>query len=119
MYDYEPEFSFYGLPSWISGKDSIQLDFKTNRWNLARLVNSFKLSGIMVVPVGSPEEGKQVIERLEKQYTNQEPTDLNNDKLLVLAKSRNSGAERADRVELIQNNQEDNGRRIGTRFQSE
>ena len=38
---YEPEFPNYGLPTWVAGLDAAGIAYKTNRWNLSRLNNSF------------------------------------------------------------------------------
>jgi hypothetical protein len=105
MYDYEPEFYYYGLPSWISGKDSVQIDIKTNRFNLGRLINTFKLSGIMFVPVKDKGESDQILSLIKNHHTG----DLNQDKLLVLTKSRSSELEKGESVQLIQNQYEEAG----------
>lgn len=105
MFDYEPEFYYYGLPCWIAGKDSIQIDLKTNRWNLARLINAFKVSGIMFVPVKDSNESASVIEKLKLEHTG----DMNQDKLMVITKSRSAENERAEQVQLIQNKQDETG----------
>jgi hypothetical protein len=105
IYDYEPEFYYYGIPNWIAAKDAVQLDIKTNRFNLARLINTFKVSGIMFVPVKDQSESAEVIKRLKSDYTG----DLNQDKLLVLTKSRSADGEKAEQVQLIQNQTEEKG----------
>lgn len=105
LYDYEPEFSDYGLPSWISGKDAVQIDFKSNRFNLARLINTFRVSGMLFVPVKDAGESQEVLKRMTEAYTG----DMNQDKLLVVTKSRSTENEKADQVQLIQNNNQDKG----------
>ncbi len=47
--DYEPEFSDYGVVSWIAAMDAAGIAYKTNKWNLSRLDNSFQTSGIVMV----------------------------------------------------------------------
>ncbi len=47
--DYEPMFSHYGLPSYIAGFGVSAIAYKTDRWNIARLDNSFQLSGVMML----------------------------------------------------------------------
>lgn len=104
-FNYEPEFTNYGIPWWLAGKDSVQIDLKTGKWNLARLINAFRLSGIMFVPVKDAEESKTVIKKLRDDYTGEG----NQDKLLVVTKSRASQSEKADQVQLVNNKTEDEG----------
>jgi hypothetical protein len=47
--DYEPTFSFYGVPSNIAGEDSAIINWRTNNWNKNRLVNSFQTSGVLLL----------------------------------------------------------------------
>lgn len=46
---YEPEFNFYGLPNWVAGMTAAAIAYKTNKWNVSRLNNSFASSGVLVV----------------------------------------------------------------------
>ena len=46
---YEPEFSDYGIPSWVAALDAAGIAYKTNRWNLSRLENGFSVSGVLEV----------------------------------------------------------------------
>lgn len=103
--EYEPEFYYYGVPSWLAGKDSILIDLKTNKWNLARLKNAFRLSGIMVVPVKDSKEGEDVTKYIEENHTGED----NQAKVLVITKSRAQEGEKADQVQLIETRQDDEG----------
>jgi hypothetical protein len=47
--DYEPAFSHYGVPSYIAGMNVSSIAHKTDKWNIARLDNSFQLSGVMML----------------------------------------------------------------------
>jgi len=47
--DYEPEFENYGLPGWIAGLNVSAIAYKTDKWNISRLDNSFNSSGVLVV----------------------------------------------------------------------
>ena len=49
MADYEPDFDNYGIPSYIAALDSAAIGYKTNKWNVSRLDNSFQTSGVLVV----------------------------------------------------------------------
>jgi len=42
-------FEHYGLPSYIAGMNVSAIAYKTDRWNISRLDNSFQLSGVMVL----------------------------------------------------------------------
>ena len=47
--DYEPMFSHYGIPQYIAGMNVSAIAYKTDCWNIARLDNSFQLSGVMML----------------------------------------------------------------------
>ncbi len=47
--DYEPMFEHYGVPQYIAGMNVSAIAYKTDRWNIARLDNSFQPSGIMML----------------------------------------------------------------------
>ena len=113
-YSYEPEFTYYGIPRYIAGRDSAQIDMKTNRWNLSRLKNSFRLSGILLIPVKDEVESKDVIQYIEKNHIG----DDNNAKLLTITKSRALDNEKADQAQLIETKQDDEGSWIDLHKQS-
>lgn len=104
-FDYEPEFTFYGIPQWIAGKDSVQIDLRTNKWNLGRLKNSFRPGATMVVPVSDATEGDVVTKAIKDHYTGEEKQG----KTLVLTKSRALENEKADQTQYIPHTQEDKG----------
>jgi hypothetical protein len=60
--DYEAEFNHYGVPSNIGAIDSANINYKTNKWNLSRLENSFKLSGVLNVVANFSEEDAQTFQ---------------------------------------------------------
>lgn len=47
--DYEPMFTHYGVPPYIAGFGVSAIAYKTDRWNISRLDNSFQLSGVMML----------------------------------------------------------------------
>lgn len=47
--DYEPGFLHYGVPPYIAGLGVSAIAYKTDRWNISRLDNSFQPSGIMIL----------------------------------------------------------------------
>lgn len=103
--DYEPEFSYYGVPMWMSGKDSILIDLKTNKWNLSRLKNAFHVSGFLVVPVKDKREAKEILDYIETEHKGEG----NQAKLMVLTKSRAQDGEKADTTQFIPAQQQDEG----------
>ena len=113
-FDYEPEFTFYGLPIYIAGKDSVQIDLRTNKWNLGRLKNSFRPGATMIVPVKDEAEGKQVSKQLKTHHTGEEKQG----KTLLLTKTRALDNEKADQTQYIPHTIEDKGSWIELHKQS-
>jgi len=103
--EYEPEFVYYGLPDYIAAKDSVQIDYKTNKWNLARLKNSFRISGMLIVPVADEKESKDVLDYVEKNMVGEG----NQAKLLTITKSRAADNEKADQTQFIETGGADEG----------
>ena len=48
--DYEPEFFYYGLPSYFAGVRSIIISGLTSVWNQKRLENGFTAPGLLIIP---------------------------------------------------------------------
>ena len=70
---YEPEFCDYGVPDWVAAIDAAAIGYKTNRWNLSRLENSFQVSGILeIVGDMSMEDAKKVKEDLASNFSGEE-----------------------------------------------
>lgn len=68
--DYEPLFRNYGVPPYIAGMNVSAIAYKTDRWNISRLDNSFQLSGIMVLDgtVESEAEAEQLIKTAQNKF---------------------------------------------------
>ena len=68
--DYEPMFEHYGVPQYIAGMNVSAIAYKTDRWNIARLDNSFQLSGIMMIDnaVDSEAEASQLARMAEQRF---------------------------------------------------
>ncbi|MFI3304173.1 MAG: phage portal protein [Rikenellaceae bacterium] len=68
--DYEPMFSHYGVPSYIAGLGVSAIAYKTDRWNISRLDNSFQMSGVMLLDdtVDSEAEAEAVIRSAEEKF---------------------------------------------------
>ena len=69
--DYEPEFYYYGIVPWLAGMNAATIAYKTDKWNLSRLDNSFLTSGILnvVAPNGGDEAIKEMKKEFEKEMT--------------------------------------------------
>lgn len=68
---YEPEFVNYGIMDWVAGLDASAIGYKTNKWNIARLDNSFQSSGVMMLSgeFEDDEEALELKEEMEKEYS--------------------------------------------------
>ena len=69
--DYEPMFSHYGVAPYVAGLGAAAILYKTDKWNIARLDNSFQLSGVMMLDgaVGSEEEADRMVRMAEERFS--------------------------------------------------
>lgn len=68
--DYEPMFSHYGVPPYLAGMDAAAILYKTDRWNISRIDNSFQLSGVMTLDgaTDSEEEADRIVRMAEERF---------------------------------------------------
>ena len=68
--DYEPMFEHYGVPPYIAGFNVSAIAYKTDRWNISRLDNSFQLSGVMMLDstADSEEQAERIIRTAEQKF---------------------------------------------------
>ena len=68
--DYEPTFAHYGVPPYIAGLNVSTIAYKTDRWNISRLDNSFQLSGVMLLDGGveSEEEAEALVRSAQQKF---------------------------------------------------
>ncbi len=68
--DYEPMFSHYGVPPYIAGLNVSTIAYKTDNWNIARLDNSFQLSGVMLLDGGveSEQEAEELVRSAQRKF---------------------------------------------------
>ena len=68
--DYEPMFEHYGVPPYIAGFNVSAIAYKTDRWNISRLDNSFQLSGVMMLDssVDSEAEAERIVRTAEERF---------------------------------------------------
>lgn len=82
--DYEPEFRDYGVPDWIAAMKCATIAHKTDKWNLSRIENSFRTSGVLVVEddVKSVEEATELKNKVLEKFTGEG----NNSQIMVIVK---------------------------------
>ena len=68
--EYEPMFSHYGVAPYIAGLDAAAIVYKTDRWNISRIDNSFQLSGVMMLDgvVESEDEADRLVRTAEEKF---------------------------------------------------
>ena len=59
--DYEPMFQNYGMPQYLSGLNVSAIAYKTDKWNISRLDNSFQLSGVMEIDSDAQADDPELI----------------------------------------------------------
>lgn len=87
--DYEAEYYDYGIPLFIAALDVAAITWKTNKWNVSRLDNTFHASGVMVVEGDySPEDVEKLTSEIEAAYTGED----NQGKLAIIIKQLGGGS---------------------------
>lgn len=68
--DYEPTYRHYGVPAYIAGMNVSAIAYKTDRWNIARLDNSFQLSGVMMLDssVDNDADAERIVRLAEEKF---------------------------------------------------
>ena len=63
-------FEHYGVPPYIAGFDVSAIAYKTDRWNISRLDNSFQLSGVMMLDssADSEEQAEEIVRTAERKF---------------------------------------------------
>lgn len=71
--DYEPCYQHYGVPPYIAGMNVSAIAYKTDRWNISRLDNSFQLSGVMILDEAADSEAtaERLIRAAEERFAGQ------------------------------------------------
>jgi hypothetical protein len=81
--EYEPEFENYGLMDWVAGLNVSAIAYKTDKWNISRLDNSFNSSGVLVV-AGEFKSDKDY-EDFKTEFENKFTGEGNQGKILMMA----------------------------------
>lgn len=88
--EYEPEFTYYGIPSSVASLDSAGIAYKTNKWNLSRLDNDFKTSGILIIDADFSDEDAA---EFDKDFDNEFIGEGKQGKVLKVTKNVGEGRE--------------------------
>ena len=110
---YEPGNRWYGLPDYVAGMNAATILYKTDKWNLSRLDNSFKASGILLVDADlSPDEARKFETDFDAKFTGEENTgrvmkvvkELASDKTKFIPMSENYDADWAEQQAISEGN---------------
>ena len=68
--DYEPMFEHYGVPPYIAGMNVSAIAYKTDKWNISRLDNSFQLSGVMMLDasVDNEQQAADIVRTAQRKF---------------------------------------------------
>lgn len=88
---YESEFRHYGVPAYLPALNAGAIGYKTTKWNLSRLDNSMRSSGILIVKNGfkSDEEATEFADAVTEEHTGEGQ----NHKFMVLTVNPEGGTE--------------------------
>jgi hypothetical protein len=89
--EYEPGFENYGLMDWFSGMRVGAIAYKTSKWNISRLDNSFHSSGVLLIDgnFDNPENAEKFQDDVEEEFTGED----NQGKILSITSTRTDGKE--------------------------
>ena len=82
--DYEPTFSFYGLPDYVAALEHIAVDYEIGKWNHTKFKNGFQPSAIVEI---SGDMGEEEAKKLVHEAQNKFVGDGNNGKIMFIVKN--------------------------------
>ena len=98
--DYEPTFTFYGLPDYIASLEHIAVDYEIGKWNHTKFKNGFQPSAIVEISGDMGEdEAKQLVQEAQQKFTGAG----NNGKIMFIVKN---GDTSPANVSIIKDDQE-------------
>ena len=98
--DYEPTFSFYGLPDYVAALEHIAVDYEIGKWNHTKFKNGFQPSAIVEISGDmGEEEAKKLVDEAQKKFVG----DGNNGKIMFIVKN---GDTSPANVSIIKDDQE-------------
>ena len=98
--DYEPTFTYYGLPDYVAALEHIAVDYEIGKWNHTKFLNGFQPSAIVEIngDMGE-EEAKKMVTEAQKKFVGEG----NNGKILFIVKN---GDTAPANVQIIKDDQE-------------
>ena len=82
--DYEPTFTYYGLPDYVAALDHIAVDYEIGKWNHTKFQNGFQPSAIVEISGDMGEqEAKQLVKEAQKKFVGEG----NNGKIMFIVKN--------------------------------
>ena len=98
--DYEPTFSYYGLPDYVAALEHIAVDYEIGKWNHTKFLNGFQPSAIVEISGDmGEEEAQELVKEAQKKFVG----NGNNGKILFIVKN---GDTSPANVEIIKDDQE-------------
>ena len=98
--DYEPTFSFYGLPDYVAALEHIAVDYEIGKWNHTKFKNGFQPSAIVEISGDmGEEEAKKLVNEAQKKFVGEG----NNGKIMFIVKN---GDTSAANVSIIKDDQD-------------
>jgi len=98
--DYEPTFSFYGLPDYVAALEHIAVDYEIGKWNHTKFKNGFQPSAIVEISGDmGEEEAKKLVDEAQKKFVGEG----NNGKIMFIVKN---GDTSAANVSIIKDDQD-------------
>ena len=98
--DYEPMFSFYGLPDYVAALEHIAVDFEIGKWNHTKFKNGFQPSAIIEISGDmGEEEAQDMVKEAQRKFVGEG----NNGKILFIVKN---GDTSPANVQIIKDDQE-------------
>jgi len=98
--DYEPTFSFYGLPDYVAALEHIAVDYEIGKWNHTKFKNGFQPSAIVEISGDmGEEEAKKLVHEAQKKFVGEG----NNGKIMFIVKN---GDTSPANVSIIKDDQE-------------
>tara|TARA_R110002012_G_scaffold321666_1_gene550519 strand:+ start:16022 stop:17338 length:1317 start_codon:yes stop_codon:yes gene_type:complete len=88
--NYEPEFTYYGIPDPVASKDAMAVGYRTTKWNRSRVDNGMKPSGILMLSGKyTPEQAEKIKKKTEKNLSGAG----NQGKIITIIKDLSNGKE--------------------------
>ena len=82
--DYEPTFTYYGLPDYVAALDHIAVDYEIGKWNFTKFKNGFQPSAIVEI---SGDMGEEEAKKLVKEAQQKFVGEGNNGKIMFIVKN--------------------------------